>query len=58
VQRLGETVWLVNVQANPAALAALIHGAELHGLTYGILPLADVPQWLPAGFDPKTIPGR
>jgi hypothetical protein len=54
VSRLAENVWLVNFQQNPAALARLVSVATQFGLTYGILQLDALPQWLPAGFDPKT----
>lgn len=54
VARLGENVWLVNLQENPAALARLVYFAVEFEFPYGILPLGDEPQWLPAGFDPRT----
>jgi hypothetical protein len=54
VARLAENVWLVNFQENPAALARLVSYADQHQFPYGILQLEDEPQWLPAGFDPKT----
>jgi hypothetical protein len=47
VLRLGENVWQVNMQENPSALARLINHADQFQLPYRILPLADVPQWLP-----------
>jgi hypothetical protein len=53
VSRLGENVWLVNLQENPAALGRLLRSAENFQFAYGILPLDAGPQWLPAGFDPK-----
>jgi hypothetical protein len=53
--RLSENVWQADFQRSPAALAQLVAGLELHRYVYGILPLADAPQWLPVGFDPKSI---
>jgi hypothetical protein len=55
VSRLAENVWLVNFHASPAALGWLTTLCEQRGMTYGILQLEDAPQWLPLGFDPKTI---
>jgi hypothetical protein len=55
VLRLAENVWQVNFHENPSALARLVSCAVEHKLTYGILQLDGAPQWLPAGFDPKTI---
>jgi hypothetical protein len=52
-KRLGENVWQVDFQQSPAALALLVSESAQHELHYGILPLADAPQWLPAGFDPR-----
>jgi hypothetical protein len=54
VARLGENVWLVNVQQNPAAVARLVYFATQYRLDYGILPLDGAPQWLPVGADPRT----
>jgi hypothetical protein len=54
VARLAENVWLVNFQENPTALGRLIFSADQHRVRYGILQLADAPQWLPDDFDPKT----
>lgn len=53
-RRLDQLVWLINFQESPAAFARLIDGCEKHGLTYGILPLADEPQWIPASFGQRT----
>jgi hypothetical protein len=53
VSRLGENVWLVNLQENPGALGRILRSAENFQFAYGILPLDAGPQWLPAGFDPK-----
>ncbi len=55
VSRLAENVWLVNLQENPAPFAYLVSAADALGVPYGILPFEHAPQWLPAGFDPKTI---
>lgn len=49
VLRLGENVWRVSVHENPSAFARLIFQADQYRLAYKILPLADEPQWLPAG---------
>lgn len=58
VVRLSENVWLVNVQQSPAALGHLVHYAEAHKVAYGIVPFERAPEWLPGGFDPKTIQVR
>jgi hypothetical protein len=52
VAQLGPNVWQVNFQQSPAAFAHFVAAFELHKLPYGILPLADAPQWLPASFHP------
>jgi hypothetical protein len=54
VSRLGENVWQVNFQENPAALVRLVSCAIQHRFPYGILQLDAAPQWLPAGFDPTS----
>lgn len=54
-KRLSENVWLVNFQNSPSALSWLVTSAEKHGIPFGILSFDEEPQWLPAGFDPKTI---
>jgi hypothetical protein len=46
VSQLGEFVWQINFQESPGALARLVHACEQHGLPYGVLPLADAPQWI------------
>jgi hypothetical protein len=56
--RIAENVWIVNFQTSPAALGWLVTSAERQGIPYGILPFDAEPQWLPAGFDPKTIRAR
>lgn len=53
VEKLGENVWIVNFQRNPAAFAQLVHSAERLKLIYRILPLQDAPLWLPVDADPK-----
>jgi hypothetical protein len=58
VVRLAENVWLVDVHASPAALGFLVAYAEKRRFSYGILPFEREPQWLPAGFDPKTTQAR
>jgi hypothetical protein len=55
VVRLAENVWLLDVKTSVAPLAWLTSLAEQRGLTYGILPFERAPEWLPGGFDPKTI---
>jgi hypothetical protein len=55
VSRLAENVWLVNFQESPVPLSLLVCAADAQGVLYGILPFEDVPEWLPVGFDPKTI---
>jgi hypothetical protein len=54
-ERLAPGVFLVNFRKSPAALGLLICAAETSAIAYRILPLAEAPQWLPVGFDPKTI---
>lgn len=54
VYRPAENVWLLNLQKSVAPLEWLVSQAEKRGLPYGILQLADEPQWLPAGFDPTS----
>lgn len=56
--RLGENTWLANFRQSPSALARLVVACEQHGVDYGILPLADAPQWLPDGFDPRPTEDR
>jgi hypothetical protein len=53
--RLGENVWLLIVQDTIAPLGHLVATAENRGIRYGILPFERAPEWLPTGFDPKTI---
>jgi hypothetical protein len=53
--QLAENVWLANVRQSPASLAWLVSLAENQSIKYGLLSFDDEPQWLPAGFDPKTI---
>jgi hypothetical protein len=55
VLRLAENVWIVNFQTSPEYLAKLVYAADGLGVPYGILPFQHEPEWLPAGFDPKTI---
>jgi hypothetical protein len=55
VARLGENVWQIDFQLYPGGLGTLIAACEQHDFRYGILPLADAPEWLPAEFDPGTI---
>jgi hypothetical protein len=58
VLRLSETVWLIDNQAAPSALAHLIVYAENYKVPFAIGALGDAPQWLPGGIDPKTILAR
>lgn len=58
VLRLAENVWIVDLQKNPAPFGHLVAAADAAGVPYGILPFEYEPQWLPVGFDPKTIEGR
>jgi hypothetical protein len=58
VVRLGENTWQIDVRQAPGTLARLVHACERHQVAYGILPLADAPQWLPAGFDPRPSAGH
>ena len=58
-ERLAEGVWLVNFRECPAALSFLIcHAETTLAISYKLLPLPDPPEWLPAGPDPTSIPGR
>ena len=58
VLRLAENVWLVRATKTLAPLAQLISDAESLGLSYGTLQFDREPEWLPAGFDPKTTLDR
>ena len=55
VSRLSENVWLVNLQENPASLAYLVSAADAVGVSYGILPFQDEPEWLPSGLIPTPF---
>ena len=46
VIQLGEYVWQVNFLESPAAFATLVGALEQLRLPYGILQLADAPQWI------------
>ena len=52
VQRLAENVWLAEFASEPTSLAWLVVSAEKSHITYRILPFAEAPQWLPAGYRP------
>ncbi len=52
VVRLGENVWLLNLQLSVSALAVLAGHADQKKFPYGVLPFEREPQWLPDGFDP------
>ena len=54
IARPAETVWLVDNQAAPAALAWLIVTAESRKISYAIASFDSAPEWLLAGFDPRT----
>lgn len=56
--RLGENVWLLNLQLSVVPLGQLIALADQFEVSYGILPFEHAPEWLPGGFDPKTIRGQ
>jgi len=45
---------ILDLQKSVSTLGWLVACAELHGLSYGILPLDREAQWLPEKFDPKT----
>jgi hypothetical protein len=53
--QLAENVWILDLQKSISTLAWLVSCAELHELSYGILPLDHEAQWLPADFDPKPL---
>ena len=54
VARAAQTVWLVDNQAAPAALAWLLATAENHRIGYSIASFDSAPEWRVAGFDPRT----
>jgi hypothetical protein len=54
VVRLAENVWLLNLQESAAPLGWLVSLCESGKFAYGILPLQDEPEWLPAATDPST----
>lgn len=46
VRQIGESVWEIDFQEAPDALAVIVSAAESLGLPYGILPLADALRWI------------
>lgn len=61
VIRLSENIWLLHLAKSKiatAALGTLIYRADAKGVSYGILPFEHAPEWLPGGFDPKSMPRR
>lgn len=54
VVRIADTVWMVDNQGAPAALAWLIATAEARKVAYTTAAFDTAPEWLPAGFDPRT----
>jgi hypothetical protein len=55
--RISENVWILDLKSSMAPLGFLIAACERYAIPYGIVPFDDEPQWLPGGFDPKTIRG-
>lgn len=53
VSRLGENVWLVNLQDNPLTFARLVHFADQFGLACKILPFDAEPQCVRVDQNPK-----
>jgi hypothetical protein len=53
VARISQTVWLVDNQAAPAALAWLIAMAETCHAAYARAAFESAPEWHTAGFDPR-----
>jgi hypothetical protein len=58
IARLSENAWLLDLTQGTSGLGHLIVAAETRGISYGLLPFEHKPQWLPDGFDPKTIQGQ
>jgi hypothetical protein len=58
VSRIAENVWLLDLTISTHGLGTLIFQAGKLGIPYGLLPFADAPQWLPAGYNPTPIPVR
>jgi hypothetical protein len=56
--RLAENIWLLNVQETVEPLGWLIAFSAENTISYGLLPFEHAPEWLPDGFDPKTIQAR
>jgi hypothetical protein len=56
--RLSENVWLLNLQTSLTPLGHLLAAALNHTISHAMLPFERAPEWLPADFDPTSIPGR
>jgi hypothetical protein len=49
---------IVRLHISDAPLADEHTPAKSRKITYGVLPFEHEPEWLPGGFDPKTIPDQ
>jgi hypothetical protein len=54
IVRLSENVWLINLAKSVEPLGWLTSFAQVHGVTYGLLPFDKEPTWLPSGFLPSN----
>jgi hypothetical protein len=46
LKQLGEFVWQINFQQDPEVFAHVVLTMKNLGIPYGILQLADAPQWI------------
>jgi hypothetical protein len=56
--RLAENVWLLNAKNSISSVGNLIATAIEIQVSYGIVAFEHAPEWLPGGFDPRTIRGQ
>jgi hypothetical protein len=54
VVRLASNVWMLDLTQSVDGLALLCGKARLLNITFGLLPFAEAPQWLPTGYSPVS----